>query len=587
MKRISLRILFLLLLAFLPLSMAMARGVTFLVNPSYSPFSYEENGSLKGLAVELVKLLSSEFGLEAEMVAMPFEEAYTKLQDGGEYALPTLVFTPQRKSQFNWVGPIAVTPTYLYARDDSRDIRSIDDARKAGKVGAVRGYYSQQLLAEQGLDTVIFDDETTLLKSLLEGGIDLAPFNYDVYKHLTENIPESSKLHATIVLDLDMTYIGFSKDVPLDTLRMWQEALDSLKSSGDFAGLYEKWLPGRPVPGIYTLLTEEYPPVTYMGDGEPEGFVIEIVRELMDRNGMKEEIFLVPWTIGYELASNLPNVLLFSMDQTEFRKPLFEWIGPVGRNTAYLYGRAGSSVVPADLEEARKVGTIATTKDWWTEQLLIDLGFTNLKSFLDPLDTVRQLMSGEADLAIFTDLTVSELVQNAGYQMENLDRLLEIQTNYFYIAASRGTDPETVLSLQKTLDSMKRDGSFEEILRKYVPNVLITPLLFQSSTPSTVMLQSVVNSLKIGELASLTLEENGSTGYVWDVGISNPNVLSLAFVKHGVVDTGKESLTGAPYEVEWTFRAERPGECVIVFSLRRPWESVHPIKTFAINVKVE
>ncbi|HNR80611.1 MAG TPA: transporter substrate-binding domain-containing protein, partial [Mesotoga infera] len=77
MKRISLRILFLLLLASLPLSMAMARGVTFLVNPSYSPFSYEENGSLKGLAVELVKLLSSEFGLEAEMVAMPFEEAYT------------------------------------------------------------------------------------------------------------------------------------------------------------------------------------------------------------------------------------------------------------------------------------------------------------------------------------------------------------------------------------------------------------------------------------------------------------------------------------------------------------------------------
>jgi polar amino acid transport system substrate-binding protein len=263
----------------------MARGVTFLVNPSYSPFSYEENGSLKGLAVELVKLLSSEFGLEAEMVAMPFEEAYTKLQDGGEYALPTLVFTPQRKSQFNWVGPIAVTPTYLYARDDSRDIRSIDDARKAGKVGAVRGYYSQQLLAEQGLDTVIFDDETTLLKSLLEGGIDLAPFNYDVYKYLTENIPESSKLHATIVLDLDMTYIGFSKDVPLDTLRMWQEALDSLKSSGDFAGLYEKWLPGRPVPGIYTLLTEEYPPVTYMGDGEPE---VSKATLRVDRTGWQE-----------------------------------------------------------------------------------------------------------------------------------------------------------------------------------------------------------------------------------------------------------------------------------------------------------
>ncbi|MDD4477632.1 MAG: transporter substrate-binding domain-containing protein, partial [Mesotoga sp.] len=74
MKRNSVRIFFLLLVVFLPLSVAMARGVTFLVNPSYSPFSYEENGELKGLAVELVKLLSSEFGLEAEMTSMPFEE---------------------------------------------------------------------------------------------------------------------------------------------------------------------------------------------------------------------------------------------------------------------------------------------------------------------------------------------------------------------------------------------------------------------------------------------------------------------------------------------------------------------------------
>ena len=153
------------------------------MNPSYSPFSYEENGELKGLAVELVKLLSSEFGLEAEMTSMPFEEAYAKLQDGGEYALPTLVFTPQRKSQFNWVGPIAITPTYLYARDIRHP--PIDDAKKAGRAPCA-------VLPQQPWPSRvwirIFDDEAALLKSLLEGDIDLLP-STSMSIRLTEKIP--------------------------------------------------------------------------------------------------------------------------------------------------------------------------------------------------------------------------------------------------------------------------------------------------------------------------------------------------------------------------------------------------------------
>ena len=568
-----------------------AQSVTVLVNPSYNPFSYEDNGELKGLAVDLLNLISEETGLPMEMIATPFEEGFARLQSEGAYALPTLVFTSARKPLFNWVGPIAINTTYLYGLENTAyTVATIEDAKSVGKIGVVKDYYSQQLLQSYGFENlVVYENEKQLLKSLFDGLIDLAPFNSIVLTHLLKDESDSMKPIPTVLVDLDMTYIGFSRGVKADDIERWQEALDGLKRSGRFSDLYSKWLPDHPVPGIYTFLTEEYPPVTFVGeDGEVSGFVTDIVRELMKRNDISGELLVVPWSIGYDIALNLPNVLLFSMDRTESRESLFEWIGPVGKNTAYLYGRIDSNLLlPADISKAKEIPSIATTTDWWTEQLLKELGFTNLISSIDPLETARQLMTGKALLGIFTDLTVESIIKNAGYDTRDLKRSLEIQTNYFYIAASTGTDEELVLRLQTALDDMKRDGSFEEILREYVPDMLISSLLWESSTPPSVKLDKTTNKLAQGDLASFVLEENGSTGYIWDVTVLNPAVIAPVYRHRLHASEREDVMSGVPYEIQWFFRATEPGESVIVFSLRRPWESVQPVEIFAINVVVE
>ena len=208
----------------------------------------------------------------------------------------------------------------------------------------------------------------------------------------------------------------------------------------------------------------------------------------------------------------------------------------------------------------------------------------------NPLDAVQHLTSGRAQLSVFTDLTVASLVSDAGYSMDDLERLLELQSNNFYIAASKGTDQEIVLQFNKMLDQMKRDGSFEDIVREYTPHMLISSLIWESTTPRTTELHWMKNVLKQGELVRVSLEENASTGYVWDVTISNPTVLSTIYrgeVLDSNPDGTRELLVVVPYNVEWVFQAENLGETVVVFSLRRPWESLLPIKTFAVNVVVE
>ena len=225
------------------------------------------------------------------------------------------------------------------------------------------------------------------------------------------------------------------------------------------------------------LLTEEYPPVTFMKDGKVTGFVTDIVREIIARQGMPDRIRLTAWDEAYNTALNTPNVVLFSAERTEKRENLFQWVGPVGKNSAIFYAKKGSGIKIKSLEEAKKIKAIATTTDWFTEQYLKDKGFTNLVSSPLPVTGVKQLMNGEVQVSVFTDITIPEIVKNAGYRMDDLEPVFTVSNTYFYIAVSRGTPVEMVKKWQSVLVGLKADGTFEKIYRRYIPNADLKDLL--------------------------------------------------------------------------------------------------------------
>jgi len=164
------------------------------------------------------------------------------------------------------------------------------------------------------------------------------------------------------------------------------------------------------------MLTEEYPPVTFMKNGKVSGFVTDMVREISVRQGIQDNIRLTSWDEAYKMALNNPNVVLFSAERTEKREKLFQWVGPVGKNSSIFYAKKGSGLRIKSLEEARKVAAIATTANWFTEQDLKDKGFSNLVSAPLPTDNVRMLMQGKVKLSVFTDITVAEIVKNCRIQ---------------------------------------------------------------------------------------------------------------------------------------------------------------------------
>jgi ABC-type amino acid transport substrate-binding protein len=230
-------------------------------------------------------------------------------------------------------------------------------------------------------------------------------------------------------------------------------------------------------PSALTMLTEEYPPVTFMKDGKVTGFVTDVVREIIARQGIPDNIRLTSWDEAYNTALNKPNVVLFSTERTEKREKLFQWVGPVGKNSAIFYAKKGSGIRINSLEDARKIAAIATTTDWFTEQFLKSKGFTNLVSSPLPVTNVKQLMNGEVQISIFTDITIPEIVKNAGYGMADLEPVFTVSNTYFYIAVSPGTPVEVVKKWQSVLDGLKADGTFEKIYRRYLPNAELADLL--------------------------------------------------------------------------------------------------------------
>jgi len=225
------------------------------------------------------------------------------------------------------------------------------------------------------------------------------------------------------------------------------------------------------------ILTEEYPPVTFMKDGKVTGFVTDVVRAIITRQGIADNIKLTSWDEAYNVALHNPNVVIFSTERTEKREKLFQWVGPVGKNSAIFFAKKGSGIKIKSLEDAKKIAAIATTTNWFTEQYLKDKGFKNLVSSPLPATSVQHLMNGKAQVSIFTDITMPEIVKKAGYSMDDLEPVFTVSSTYFYIAVSLGTPDETVRKWQSILYDLKADGTFEKIYRSYIPNADLHDLI--------------------------------------------------------------------------------------------------------------
>ncbi len=444
------------------------------------PLNFAADGKIQGQAVEVVEALIERTGSKVDMHIMPWDQAYQQVLKEGNTALFSTMMTPERKTQLQWVGPLNMMDTSLYAlKGSGLQIRTLDEAKSAGKIATVTDYYSEQVLKKEGFSNLDSQpNEEAAVRKLLDGEAQLFVSNNTVLPALLRKVgADMSQLEIAFTVSTDLGYIAFSPSTPPKLVAKWQQALDGMKRDGSFDAIYEKWLPLQIAPGILQMMTEEYPPITFLHQGRPAGFVTDMVREIASRLDYADNVRLTSWKNAYNMALLHPNVVLFSAERTPEREEQFQWVGPVGQNHSILYARKGANIKVGSLDEAKALPAIATTTDWFTEQHLKREGFGNLISSKEPTENVRQLMNGEVQLSVFTDITIPEIAAEAGYSLADLEPVLTVSQTDFYIAFSRDTPPEVVKAWQDKLNEMKQDGSFERIYKSYLPEAELEELL--------------------------------------------------------------------------------------------------------------
>ena len=219
-----------------------------------------------------------------------------------------------------------------------------------------------------------------------------------------------------------------------------------------------------------TILTENDPPSQFIGsDGELTGYTVELVRSIQRLVGNRDAIRIVPWARGYQAALNEPQVVLFLMARTAERKDLFQWVGPVLELEYGLYGKASSGLKIGTLDEAKKVRSIGVYRDDVRDQVLTHAGFTNLDRTNDNVSNVRKLMAGRVDLYASSSLTYGTEASEAGFTPKDLRLVLPFQKTQLYIAVSKGTDQKVVDDWNGALKQLRRNGSWQKVLKKYYP----------------------------------------------------------------------------------------------------------------------
>ncbi len=447
-----------------------------LLTENVVPVNYIENGEWKGSTAEIVKEIARRLGIAAPIESVPWARGYKMALSQPNVALFSMARTPDREAQFHWVGPVGLFRSAFYAPRGTRlVIDSLDQARNVQSIGTYKDDVRETYLLKLGftnLDSTNSNESN--LRKLLNDRIDLwATSTMEAF-----SVPRQMGLDASLIehvytfQEFEM-YIAMSKGTPRHTVDRWQAALDGMKADGAFMTIWQSWLPHETLPEAVrrpspawqaghrlSIYTENSPPGNYVAEGRLQGPAVRVVQEIMHRLGTPSAIEVVPWARGYHLARTQPNVALFATSRLPQRETLFKWVGPLYTQRWGFYARHPSKIAVVSLEEARRVGRIGTYREDAKEQYLKSIGFQNLVSTNNNIGNVNHLMDGSLDLWVSSDFNMPYYVRYAGYDPDQFHLVLSFKTVGNYIAFSRLTPDHVVARWQKTLDAIRRDGTW-------------------------------------------------------------------------------------------------------------------------------
>ncbi|GAA0352468.1 transporter substrate-binding domain-containing protein [Bowmanella denitrificans] len=218
-----------------------------LVTEHFPPFSYEQQGQMKGFSSDLVKLLMEDNNLTYQFSLYPWARAYQLALDTPNTLLYSVGRTEEREASFYWVGPLASINVWLWQPpgDPALDLQDSQQMRKF-RIAVIRKSAVEKKLAidkrftkENTYPVTEIEDALLMLSHRRVDGVLMASNMEKDKATLLEKLKDKVEKRQ-MVMELPL-YAALHKASGKETAEHLQQSLFKLRGNGKYQQLLDEY----------------------------------------------------------------------------------------------------------------------------------------------------------------------------------------------------------------------------------------------------------------------------------------------------------------------------------------------------------
>jgi ABC-type amino acid transport substrate-binding protein len=212
-------------------------------------------------------------------------------------------------------------------------------------------------------------------------------------------------------------------------------------------------------------LSGVFPPFSFVDEANKVvGFDVDIGTEIARRLKVEPTIVTTAWDgIIAGLVTGRYDTVIGSMGITEERKKAVDFVGPYYRSGLGLFTRKDAGVSKIAELEGKTIGvTLGETSEKWVRE---QNKFT-VRTYKGLPEMLLDLGAGRVDAVVADDVPVLVAIKKSGAAIEQVKD--DVLPRYDIGIAIRKNNPDLAAAMQKALDEMMADGTYEAISNKWI-----------------------------------------------------------------------------------------------------------------------
>ncbi|MEF9934260.1 MAG: transporter substrate-binding domain-containing protein [Clostridium sp.] len=208
---------------------------------NYPPYEYiDKNGIYTGYNVEIIKKIAKVQGMKIELIPMPWDMAIKALEKGEIDLIQGMTNSGNRNEKFVFSDPIIENDYVIITLKDNKDIESVLDLT-GKKVSYQTSDLAEEVLSSVEINKMGTRDQHEALKLLIDKKVDAFVGNKltSIYYLQRMNALDKTRVSGSPLLRNDYCIVSSKSNG--ESIKIINEGLSKMKSSGEYDEIYNKW----------------------------------------------------------------------------------------------------------------------------------------------------------------------------------------------------------------------------------------------------------------------------------------------------------------------------------------------------------